>query len=214
MSSTQPNCYAYVSVAGNNKISVFKVATETGELIPQEDIAVSGAPSALTVHPTRNVLYTAIRSTGDISSFRINQNTGQLELIDTTVTGLEDPGYLEIDKTGNFLLTPYYISGKVTVYPIKENGALQNNPSELRTTDVHAHGVAIDSSNRFVFVPHTCPANAIFQFHFDVNTGSLTPNVVSKVMPEGDDGPRHIRFHPSQNFAYADNEQGSSVTAY
>ena len=214
MDSTQSNLYVYISIAGENKISIFKMSSETGELTPYGEVAVYSPPSILTVHPTRDVLYAAIHATGDILSFRVNRSTGQLELMDTTVTGWEDPAYLEIDKTGDFLITPYYVPGKVTVYPLRKDGRLQDEPSDTHSTGEHAHGVAIDPSNRSVFVSHTCPTNSIFQFQFDPGTGTLTPNAIPQVIPEGEDGPRHICFHPSQPYVYADNEQGSSVTAY
>ena len=56
--------------------------------------------------------------------------------------------------------------------------------------------------------------NAIFQFRFDENTGRLTPNSPLKVEPEEHLGPRHYCFHPTQNFLYFSNEQGSSVSGY
>ncbi len=214
MSSTQSNLYVYISIAGENKISIFKMSSETAVLTPHGEVAVYSSPSILTIHPMRDVLYAAIRATGDIISFRVNRSTGQIELIDTTVTGLEDPAYLEIDKTGDFLIIPYYVPGKVTVYPLRNDGALQSKPSDTHLTGEHAHGVAIDPSNRSVFVSHTCPTNSIFQFQFDSSAGTLSPNAIPQVIPDGEDGPRHICFHPSKPFVYADNEQGSSVTAY
>ena len=214
MDSMQSNFYVYVSIAGENRISIFKMSPETAALTPHGEVVVYSPPSILAVHPTRDVLYAAIRATGDIMSFRIDRSTGKLELMDTTVTGWEDPAYLEIDKTGGFLIVPYYVPGKVTVYPLRDDGTLQNEPSDTHSTGEHAHGVAIDPSNRFVFVSHTCPTNSIFQFQFDPSTGTLSRNAIPQVIPEGADGPRHICFHPSQPFVYADNEQGSSVTAY
>ena len=214
MDSTQSNLYVYVSIAGENKISIFKMSSDTAALTPHGEVAVYSPPSILTVHPTRDVLYAAIRATGDIISFRVDRSTGQLELMDTRVTGWEDPAYLEIDKTGNFLIIPYYVPGKVTVYPLRDDGTLQSEPSETHSTGEHAHGVTIDPSNRSVFVSHTCPTNSIFQFQFDPSAGTLSPNATPQVIPEGEDGPRHICFHPSQPFVYTDNEQGSSVTAY
>ena len=214
MDSTQSNLYVYHSIAGENKISIFKMSSETGALTPHGEVGVYSPPSILTVHPRLDVLYAAIRATGDILSFRVDRGTGQLEPIDTTVTGWEDPAYLEIDKTGDYLITPYYVPGKVTVYQFREEGTLQSEPSDTHSTGEHAHGVAIDPSNRFVFVSHTCPTNSIFQFQFDSSTGTLSPNAPAQVSPESEDGPRHICFHPSQPLVYADNEQGSSVTAY
>lgn len=214
MDSTQSNLYVYVSIAGENKISIFKMSSETGALTPHGEVGVYSPPSILSVHPRLDVLYAAIRATGDILSFRIDRGTGQLERIDTTVTGWEDPAYLEIDKTGDYLITPYYVPGKVTVYQLREDGTLQSEPSDTHSTGEHAHGVAIDPSNRFVFVSHTCPTNSIFQFQFDSSAGTLSPNAPAQVIPESEDGPRHICFHPNQPVVYADNEQGSSVTAY
>ena len=103
MDSTQSNLYVYVSIAGGNKISIFKMSSETGALTPHGEVGVYSPPSILSVHPRLDVLYAAIRATGDILSFRIDRGTGQLERIDTTVTGWEDPAYLEIDKTGDYL---------------------------------------------------------------------------------------------------------------
>lgn len=214
MDSPQPSLYVYVSIAGENKISIFNMSPETGALTPHGEVAVYSPPSILNIHPTRDVLYAAIRATGDIISFKVDRNTGQLDMINTTVTELEDPAYLEIDRTGNYLITPYYVPGKVTVYPLLDDGTLGNEPSDTYSTGEHAHGVAIDSSNRFVFVSHTCPTNSIFQFQFDSTSGTLSPNSTPQVIPEGADGPRHVCFHPNRPFVYADNEQGSSVTAY
>ena len=214
MDSTQSNLYVYISIAGENKIAIFKMSPETAALTPHGEVAVYSAPSVLTVHPTRDVLYAAIHATGDIISFRVDRSTGQLEQMDTRVTGWEDPAYLEVDKTGDFLIIPYYVPGKVTVYPLRDDGTLQSEPSDTHSTGEHAHGVAIAPSNRFVFVSHTCPTNSIFQFRFDANTGALSPNAIPQVIPDGEDGPRHICFHPSQSCVYANNEQGSSVTAY
>ena len=146
MDSTQSNFYVYVSIAGENKISIFNMSPDTAALTPHGEVAVYSPPSILTVHPTRDVLYAAIRATGDIISFRVDRSTGQLELMDTTVTGWEDPAYLEIDKTGNFLIAPYYVPGKVTVYPLRDNGTLHSEPSDTHSTGEHAHGVAIDLS--------------------------------------------------------------------
>lgn len=83
-----------------------------------------------------------------------------------------------------------------------------------------AHAIETDASNRFILVPHIAPGgaldgpNAIFQFHFDANTGRLRPNNPATVSPPGPDGPRHICFHPTLNVVYSSNEQGCGVTAY
>ena len=205
--------YAYISIAGENKISTFKMNPDTGKLLFQGDVAVSGGPGPLAVDPERKFLYAGIRSNRQISSFRIDHNTGGLSLIGT-VSLDADPCYIRTDGRGNFLLSAYYGAGKAAVHPIGKDGAVGGPAIEWLSTAEHAHCIQTDPSNKFAFVPHTVSPNTIFQFTFDENTGALTPNAVPKVIPEEEVGPRHFCFHPGKNIAYVSNEQGSSVTAY
>jgi 6-phosphogluconolactonase len=100
------------------------------------------------------------------------------------------------------------------VHAIGEDGALDPAPVEWRLTAPKAHCIQTDASNRYAFVPHVVPSNAIWQFRFDDRTGHLTPNTSPRVAPQREDGPRHFCFHPQGHTLYAVNEQGCSVTAY
>jgi 6-phosphogluconolactonase len=96
------------------------------------------------------------------------------------------------------------------------------------STDVGAHAIQTDPSNRFAFVPHIARLNdnvleppkdapgpnVIYQFRFDAHAGSLTPNTPLQLEMEGNLGPRHFCFHPSQDVVYFSDEQGCSVTGY
>jgi len=186
---------------------------DTGKLVFQGDIAVSGGPGPLAVDPERGFLYAGVRSTRQISSFRIKQDTADISLIGT-VSLDADPCYIATDRRGNFLLSAYYGAGKAAVHPIGRDGAVSSPAIECLVTAEHAHCIQTDPSNKFAFVPHTVEPNVIFQFNFDENTGALTPNSVPKVMPEEKLGPRHFCFHPNKDILYFSNEQGSSVTAY
>jgi 6-phosphogluconolactonase len=121
---------------------------------------------------------------------------------------------MSVDRTGRYLLAAYYGAGLVSVHAIGEDGTLASVPVEWRTTAPKAHCIQTDPSNRYAFVPHVVPSNAIWQFSFDDRTGHLAPNDPPQVVPEGKVGPRHFCFHPQAHTLYAVNEQGSSVTAY
>lgn len=204
--------FLYLSLAQDCQLAAYQIDANTGTLEYLHAIPVPGEPSVQGIDPKHRTLFVAMRSTGQLLSFRIAPKTGQLELLHTINTGYEDPAYFKTDRNGRFLLTPYYASGKVTVYPISADGAAREPLSATVSTDLHAHGLTFDPSERYVFVPHTCPTNAIFQFHF--NAGKLIPNSVPKITPDQALGPRHIHFHPNGRFLYAVNEQGNSVTVY
>jgi 6-phosphogluconolactonase len=126
------------------------------------------------------------------------------------------------------LLSSYYQVGHAAVHPLADDGAVGGPPIEWLATDIGAHSIQTDPSNRFAFVPHIARLrdnvmeppkdehgpNAIYQFRFDENTGHLTPNSPPRVEPQELLGPRHLCFHPTQDVLYFSDEQGCSVTGY
>ncbi|OAI53188.1 hypothetical protein AYO44_16205 [Planctomycetaceae bacterium SCGC AG-212-F19] len=204
--------FVYVALQGEKKIAVYQFDPAEGKLTHRSDAKIDGEPGALTTDPKQQFLFAAIRSEGNLAAFKIDRTTGKLTLVNTVDAGL-DPAHIATDRTGRFLLTAYYVSAKVTVHSIGQDGSLSERPIQSITTADKAHAILPDPSNRFIFVPHTGP-NAIFQFTFQADAGKLTPNATPKILTGDNTGPRHIVFHPSKDIAYIDNEQGGSVTVY
>ena len=208
--------FMYVALQGDDKILTFKMDPDSGKLEPQGELAISGGPAPLAVDPQRRYLYAGRRESKELSSFSIDQKTAGLSLIGT-VPLETDSVYLATDRKGRFLLSAYYEGSMVTVHTIGEDGAVMDPPVQTLPTARGAHSVQTDPSNKFAFVPHIAAGrgpNAIFQFHFDENSGTLSPNDSPRVAPEEELGPRHFCFHPNGNTIYFSNEQGCSVTAY
>lgn len=203
--------HVYVSVAQENRIALYACDPSEGTLTHRGDTLVDGQPGALASDPSHQYLFASIRSTGELTSFRIAPD-GALTLVSKVPAGA-DPAYVATDRTGNYLLSAYYRAGKVAVHAIDEAGRLSHEPLQTIPTDEKAHAILTDPSNHFVFVPHTGP-NAIYQFLFDAETGTLTPNTPAKVDTRDNTGPRHLAFHPTEPLAFVDNEQGSSVTPF
>ncbi len=204
--------YLYVSISGEDKIAIFLLNPETGELESKGIVHIPGGPAPLAVDPGRKFLYAGLRSSYQIASFLIDQNTGNLSLLGTVLLD-DDPCFLTTDRKGRFLLSTYYSAGIVAVHRLRKDGMVAIPPIEWLSTDENAHSIQTDPSNTFAFVPHTGP-NLIFQCLFNENTGHLAPNSIPTVHPEAAVGPRHFCFHPSRDIIYFVNEQGSSVTAY
>ncbi len=111
----------------------------------------------------------------------------------------------------------YFYQATVGVHTIGADGAVVATPVEWRTTATGCHGVEVDPSNRFVFVPHVARSggpNGVAQFLFDGATGRLTPNEEPFLHLDENQGPRHLLVHPTLPVAYSANEQGCSATAY
>src|SRR5260221_13006886 len=135
----------------------------------------------MVVDPAQQCLHVARRGECKISSFRIDQRTGDLSLIGT-IPLPTDPCFIATDRRGRFLLSAYYEGKGVAVHPIGLDGAVVDPPVERRETARGAHCFQTDPSNRFAFVPHIAgrAPNEIWQFRFNERTGRLTPNTPAK----------------------------------
>jgi 6-phosphogluconolactonase len=219
--------FMYVALQDDDKIGILGMDGETGELTSQAEVPVAGGPSALAISPDQNVIYVGHRTSQEISSHRIDQDTGGLTLTGKVAVPAA-PTFLSTDRRGRFLLSAHYQGAHVAVHAVGADGAIVGPPIEWLATDVGAHAIQTDRSNKFAFVPHIARQsdnvmqppgdalgpNVIYQFRFDQNTGHLTPNSPLKVGQEGLLGPRHFCFHPTLDIVYFSNEQGCSVNVY
>lgn len=205
--------HVYVSNSGNNFFSHFLMDEDSGALEPQPNIELEGAPGAVVMHPNGRVMFVALRTARLLVNYVVDQEKGRLVRLSETALA-EGPPYLFLDNTCSFLLSSYYGSGHVGVHSMSGPGILADQPLQMLPTAIRAHSIQTDRSNRFAFVPHTNPTNAIFQFRFDEQTGQLTPNDPPKVQPATPEGPRHFAFHPTRDLLYSINENGSTISAY
>jgi 6-phosphogluconolactonase len=210
--AAKADTFVYVSIAGDKRIAIYQMDAD-GKLAHRGDAKTDGEPAGLVADPQRRFLFVAMRSTGNLSAFRIDAKSGQLTHVNTVAAGA-DPAHISTDAEGRFLFCAYYVANKVTVHTIGKDGALSKGPWQSLPTAEKAHAIVADPTSRFVFVPHT-GSNFIYQFLLNAKTGELRPNpAASRVATPPKTGPRHLVFHPTFTIAYVDNEQGSSVTAY
>jgi len=203
--------FVYVSVAGDHKISLFRLS-EDGALRHSADFPIGGDPGGLTMDPTRRFLFASIRSMGYLASFEVDPVTGSLRQ-QSWIKADADPAFVETDHTGKFLLTAYYVAGKAAVHPSSPTGEVLTTGSQWVDTLRRAHAIRTCPDNLFAYVPHTKP-NRIFQFRFDAKAGKLIALDPATVETPHRSGPRQLFFHPTQPYVIFDNEQGSSVTSF
>jgi 6-phosphogluconolactonase len=204
--------HMYVSNSGSSFLSHFLMDESTGALAAQPDIDMGGGPGALATDSKQRWLFACMRSQKEFVTYAIDRSTGGLERISGVAAG--SAPYLYVDDSDGYLLANYYGEGAVSVHKIDDSGNLSAEPLQWIETATHAHSIQTDRSNRFAFVPHTMPANAIYQFRFDASTGSLTANDPAFIQPETPEGPRHFVFHPTKDLCYSVNEDGCTVSSH
>src|SRR5246500_3974054 len=217
----------YVGLQDDDKIAVFTLNGDSGELTKRGEAAAAGGPSVMAISPDRNTLYVGYRARPSLASYRIDPATGGLSLLGTAAQA-DAPTFLAPDHTGRYMLCAYYQGGYVAVYPIAADGTIGAAAVDKHETAVGAHAIATDPSNHFAFVPHIARIqdnvleppknnpgpNVILQYRFDAQTGRLSRNTAHRVEQGDLVGPRHYIHHPSVDVVYFSNDQGCSVTAY
>jgi len=164
------------------------------------------------VHPTQRFLYAALRDIKSVGAFAIDPSTGMLTHVATTPV-MDNPVYLHVDSTGNWLFTASYSGGKAAVYPIARNRTVMPDAAQVIDTDKNPHSIALTPDGRHVLFPCT-GADTIWQMHWDAKARKMKPNAAGKITVGEKDGPRHFAFHPNAKFVYFVNEKSSTVTAF
>lgn len=206
-------CYCYISVSAEDKILLFDIDPANGDLKLLDTFPLSGIPGPIAMNPSQQHLYVCRRGIKRTTSLAIDHKTGAIS--ETSSVDIDDDHcYLYVDPSGKNLLSASYGGGFTASHRINDNGTLVEKPNCQIATAIKAHFIQTDHSNTYAFVPHVGESNAIFQFHFDSETGLLTPNDIPSVSPPAGVGPRHMEFHPVLDMAYVSNEQGCSISTY
>jgi 6-phosphogluconolactonase len=206
----------YVSVRRDNRVSIFTMDPNSGKVAWQQQVRVEGGPDPMALDPRGRFLYVACRDRQQMSSYRIDPATGGLSLVNT-VPLQGEPIQIVTDRTGRHVLSAFFYQSTIGVHAVSDDGRIAFPPIEWRYTAYGAHGIEVDPSNRFVFVPHVARSggpNAVAQFRFDARSGRLTPNTPPFLSLKDNEGPRHLLVHPALDVAYSADEQGCSATAY
>lgn len=214
--------------AEQESIFLFNLDSETGALTRVLGIKAGENPSFLTLDEQRKHLY-AVNETGDyegtesgaVSAFAVNQQTGDLTLLNKVASRGGAPCHISIDDTGRTVLVANYMGGNIAAFPIQEKGELGQaadvaqftgvGPNKNRQEAPHAHYVATDPENKYVLAVDL-GTDKVMSYRLEASESTLTPNKpVVAFTAEAGAGPRHLAFHPNSYYAYLLNELNSTV---
>ena len=219
IAQSTPDTVIYVSNAGSKDIHVLSMNRESGALDLIEKVAVPGSdkpsPQSLpmALSPDKRYLYAQLRGEPyPVSTFAIDPASGRLNHLGTTPL-IDQMAYINVDKTGRFLLAASYVGGKLAIYPINAQRVVERKETQVVDGNPKAHCVVIDAGNRNVYVP-VLELDVVLELKFDPATGTVMPNGSGRIATKPKAGPRHFTFHPNGKFAYLLTETTATVGAY
>lgn len=210
--------HAYAPSRKENRIWVIKAEPqgETLRLEARELVPLDFSPATITSHPFRPLLYVSTNRGADgvAPGATLTLSSDGSGKAVTPFTGSNGYSYLSLDRAQNFLLACNYVEGFVDVYELDEKGLVGARVSSLNEGRKAAHCVLPSPDNRSVYIPYVKNSNALFQYHFDSDTGALTAMEKLDAEPPAGTGPRHLAYHPTLPILYFSNEQHLGVSVY
>ncbi|HEY6502950.1 MAG TPA: lactonase family protein, partial [Chitinophagaceae bacterium] len=209
-------------------IYVYKFNSSDGSYKEVSHVHTSN-PSYVAISPDQKYVYAVLENAGnngkggEISAFSFDKTTGRLAHINQQPTGGDHPCYVEIDKTGKWVVAGNYSSGSLSVLPVNADGSLGKATTHIqhegsgvnkqRQEKPHVHCTLFSADNKFLFVPDL-GIDKVMIYAFDAATGKLTPAKQPFAKSVDGAGPRHLTFHPTNKYAYLIEELSGTVVAY
>ena len=209
-------------------VYVYKFSSSNGEYKEISHVKTSN-PSFVAISPDQKYVYAVHEDAasdgkgGEISAFAFNKTTGTLTYINEQPTKGDHPCYVEVDKTGKWVIAGNYSSGSLSVLPVKPGGGvgepvttIQHEGSGVnkqRQDKPHVHCTLLSKDNKFLFVPDL-GMDKVMIYAFDAKTGKLTAAKQPFAKSVDGSGPRHFIFHPTNKYAYLVEELTGTVVAF
>jgi 6-phosphogluconolactonase len=204
--------FLYAVNSLNNSISVFNVALDGVLTLSATPSVVGGSgPDAAVIDPSGSYLLVTNNFTNNISVFSIDPNSGTLSQVGSPVFANSDPSEILFTHSGNFVYVTNPDIGMVTGFSFS-NGVLTPVPNSPVFSGPGAYGLAVDTSDQFLYVANPSAMNPspnqntignISGFSIDPGSGALTTILGSPFTATNGTGPTAITVDPSGTFVYA-----------
>lgn len=205
-------------------ISVYAVdpVTQRWDLI--DICATLDNPSFLTLNARQDVLYAIHGDGSEVSSYRVDDSTGRLSLLNRQACEGRNPVHLALSCDGSSLVVANYATGTIArltigtegeLGPVSSRVPLPGAPGPHRTeqTESHPHQASRYATIRYNSNWHIVPDKGLDTVFAIQWTEKGEPRIVGHRCRAGA-GPRHAAFHPMLPLVYVANELDSTVTVW
>lgn len=199
----------YTASPESQQIHVWSL-NQQGELTLVQVVDVPGQVQPMVISPDKRYLYVGVRPEFRVIAYRITPDDGTLT--EAGVAALPgSPTHISTDHQGKFLFSASYNSGSVSVVTLANDGLPGEIVSVVEGLE-GCHSANISPDNRTLWVP-ALKQDRICLFTLSDDGALVAQNPAEVTTVEGA-GPRHMAFHPNQQYAYCVNELNGSVDVW
>lgn len=211
---TPPVPHQLVVAESSGTLSTFSFDEATGQATLLDSDASAGTISFAAFNPQRiDRVYTT--SGASVRGYSRDAANGELGFL-SAGTMPDNGTHLEVDESGQVLITVSFGGDSISLLPLDANGEPQDAVQTLGgggdpTFCDRAHQVRIAPANDFAYVP--CLGSEYIQvLALDVD-GQTLNSIQTAAVPNGS-GPRHMDFHPTLPYVYVINEIASTISIF
>jgi 6-phosphogluconolactonase len=174
--------YALVADLGADKIMIYQFDATRGKLTPNKQpfvqLQAGAGPRHLTFHPNGKYLYAINELDSTLSSFKFDDDDGELKQIETVSTlpsyfkGVSYCADVHVHQSGKFLYGSNRGHNSIVVFQIDRGNGKLKLLEHVWTQGDWPRNFAIDPYGRFLFVANQRSHNVV-AFSIDQETGSL-----------------------------------------
>ena len=203
--------FVFVSNADSGDIHVLSLSPQ-GLLEPRSTLTLGGNLMPMALSPDDSHLYVARRSEPmAILALAVDHASGQLRLKGECLVQAS-LAYLSLDAQGQRLYGASYQHDAVFIHPLSSDGTVEP-PCQIIATGRHAHSVALDPHNRFLFAA-VLGSDELLQWPWDSTSGRVEVSKGRVYQSPPGSGPRHFRFHPNGQVLYVLHELDAHIAVY
>lgn len=182
----------------------------SGEMTLVQVVDAPGQVQPMVISPDKRFLYVGVRPEFRVVAYRITPDDGSLT--EAGVAPLPgSPTHISTDRKGRFLFSASYNAANVAVISLENDGLPGEIVDVVEGLD-GCHSANISPDNRTLLTP-ALKQDRICLFTLS-DDGKLVAQMPAEVTTVEGAGPRHMAFHPNQQYAYCVNELNSTVDVW
>ncbi|MFK7894681.1 MAG: beta-propeller fold lactonase family protein [Myxococcota bacterium] len=192
-------------------IQPFALDAESGGLSAAgAGASVSGALTAVALHPSGRFVVATDRDANQVLSYSVDPFSAELSVVGSASTGGTSPAAIAIDPTGRFVYVAHDGSNSIAIFALNHaTGALTQVGTPVGA-GLAPVGLAAHPSGRFVYAVNR-DSDSVSQFAVDTTTGTLS--VVGEAQSVGA-SPASIAVGPLGRSAYVANAVDETISVF
>ena len=213
---------------GSEAVYVYELDNESGKLTKVTSSSDIINPGYITVSNDGKYVYAssdAKMPNGTVSAFAFDADKKSLTFLNQQKTGGENPVYVNVDKSGKWLINATYNIPTISVFPLLENGKIDSIAQHFTFTEgsgvnpkrqdkAHTHSVVFSPDYKTLLVADL-GADKILQYPFDAyQKQPLIDSQNTFINTKPGSGPRHITFSKDGKLAYSIEELDGMISVY